>query len=99
MVLEIQLMHLDVTSSDKGMLVPRVVLSSRNSASPVSSPANSLLVYNTATSGSAPNNVVPGYYYWDSGASEWIAVSGQGSNNWSLLGNSGTNASTNFIGT
>jgi hypothetical protein len=31
-------------------------------------------VYNTATAGTAPNNVVPGYYYWNGSA--WIQISG-----------------------
>ncbi len=55
--------QLDVNSSNKGFLPPRVALSSTTSASPITSPATGLLVYNTATSGSSPNNVVPGYYY------------------------------------
>ncbi len=25
----------------------------------------SLLVYNTATAGTSPNNVTPGFYYWN----------------------------------
>ena len=55
---------LDVTATDKGFLPPRVALTATNSASPTTSPAAGLLVYNTATAGTAPNNVVPGYYYW-----------------------------------
>jgi hypothetical protein len=39
-----------------------------------SSAAAGLLVYNTATAGSTPNNVVPGYYYWNGTA--WIQISG-----------------------
>lgn len=56
---------LDVTSIDKGFLPPRVALTAANSASPITSPATGLLVYNTASTGTAPNNVVPGYYYWN----------------------------------
>lgn len=55
---------LDVSSADKGLLVPRVALTATNAAAPITAPATSLLVYNTATAGTAPNNVVPGYYYW-----------------------------------
>lgn len=84
-------------AAKKGLLIPRVALTSRNVAGPITTPTTSLLVYNTATAGAAPNNVVPGFYYWD-GAS-WVAFSGQGSNNWSLLGNSGTAVATNFLGT
>ena len=63
---------LEVKSADKGFLPPRVALSETNSAAPVNSPAAGLLVYNTASAGSSPNNVTPGYYYWNS--TSWISV-------------------------
>jgi hypothetical protein len=56
---------LDVTFTDKGVLIPRVALTAINAAGPVSSPTTSLLVYNTASAGTFPNNVTPGFYYWD----------------------------------
>jgi len=57
---------LDVKGTTKGMLVPRVALTSTASQSPINpapdaSLAVSLLVYNTATAG----DVTPGYYYWN----------------------------------
>lgn len=55
--------QLDVNSSTKGFLPPRVSLTSMDAAGPITSPATGLLVYNTATAGTSPNNVVPGYYY------------------------------------
>ena len=63
---------LEVKSADKGFLPPRVALSETNSAAPVNSPAAGLLVYNTASAGSSPNNVTPGYYYWN--GTGWISV-------------------------
>ena len=63
---------LDVKSTTKGLLPPRVALTSATVASPVSSPAAGLFVYNTATSGTSPNNVKPGYYCWN--GSRWVAV-------------------------
>jgi hypothetical protein len=63
---------LDVSSPSKGLLVPRVSLTATNAAGPVSSPTASLLVYNTATAGTAPNNVVPGYYFWNGSA--WVQL-------------------------
>jgi hypothetical protein len=69
---------LDVASTSKGLLVPRVALTAINAAGPITSPLTSLLVYNTATAGSAPNNVVPGYYYWN--GTEWVAMIGNGGN-------------------
>jgi hypothetical protein len=55
---------LDVKFSDKGLLPPRVELTAPYVAAPIVSPAIGLLVYNTATAGTPPDNVVPGYYYW-----------------------------------
>lgn len=86
----------------KGMLIPRVQLVASNNTAPIL-PApgvneKGLIVYNTATAGSSPNNVVPGYYYWD--GTKWISLGGgNGGLDWGLLGNSGTNAATNFLGT
>ncbi len=57
---------LDVAATNKGLLIPRVSLTAINNNSPIGAGiTTSLLVYNTATSGVAPNNVTPGYYYWD----------------------------------
>ena len=53
---------LDLTDPVRGLLVPRVALSSRLLAAPIVAPATSLMVYNTATAGVFPNNVTPGYY-------------------------------------
>lgn len=89
---------LDIAHSTKGLLIPRVGLSALNSAAPIGSgmPA-SLLVYNIATAGTSPNNVVPGYYYWDGAV--WVALAGDGGKNWSLSGNNGTVDGTHFLGT
>ena len=51
---------LDISSTDKGILIPRVTLTANNSISPITAPADALLIYNTATAGVAPNNVIPG---------------------------------------
>jgi hypothetical protein len=61
---------LDVNFADRGLLIPRVSLVNTTSASPVTEPAVSLLVYNTATTG----NVTPGYYFWNGTA--WSRLSG-----------------------
>ena len=63
---------LDVKSPVKGFLPPRVALTALNIADPLVSPAAGLFVYNTATAGIAPNNVVQGYYCWS--GTRWIAV-------------------------
>jgi uncharacterized protein (TIGR02145 family) len=63
---------LEVKATDKGFLPPRVELTTVNSASPIVSPAIGLLVYNTATAGISPNNVIPGYYYWN--GTIWVSL-------------------------
>lgn len=88
---------LDVDFTNKGLLIPRVALTATNSALPVTSPATSLLVYNTATAGSAPNNVTPGYYFWTGSA--WTRLSNGTQGGWDLQGNTGTSATNNFVGT
>lgn len=67
---------MEINSSNKGFLPPRVALTATNAASPVTSPATGLLVYNTATAGTSPNSVTPGYYYWNGTA--WINIIGNG---------------------
>jgi uncharacterized protein (TIGR02145 family) len=80
---------LDVKSSTQGFLPPRVSLIAANSAVPVISPAIGLLVYNTAFSGPSPNNVMPGYYYWN--GTRWISVApSQGTNPGDMLYWNGT---------
>jgi hypothetical protein len=87
---------LDINDANKGILVPRIALSATNVATPVTSPATSLLVYNTFTSAVGVNQVSPGYYYWD--GAKWVKV-GTDLGDWKLLGNAGTAAATNFLGT
>lgn len=68
---------LDVSSSTMGFLPPRVALTANNVFAPIvgtSSAAAGLLIYNTATAGTIPNNVVPGYYYWNGSA--WVQIAG-----------------------
>jgi hypothetical protein len=65
---------LEVSASDKGFLPPRIALTAANVASPVISPANGLMVFNTATAGSGANQVVPGYYYWNTSSVKWIRL-------------------------
>jgi hypothetical protein len=56
---------LDISSTTKGLLPPRVALSATNLASPLSAHVAGMLVYNTATAGSGNTAVVPGIYVND----------------------------------
>jgi hypothetical protein len=89
---------LDISSTDKGLLVPRVALSATNLTTPVTAPATGLMVFNTATAGVLPNNVTPGYYFWS--GTNWLRFdTGNLNKDWSLTGNAGTSFLANFIGT
>lgn len=64
---------LKVESNNEGILIPRMALTARNILLPFTvAPPTSTLIYNTATSGTWPNNVVPGFYYWD--GVEWRSI-------------------------
>jgi hypothetical protein len=80
----------------KGLLLPNIALTSITDATTIATPATSLFIYNTATAGVSPNNVIPGFYYWN--GAKWVAFMGTGSNNWALTGNGGTTAAANFMG-
>jgi hypothetical protein len=59
---------LDVFATDKGLLPPRVTLTSGSDTTTISSPATGLLIYNTG------NNVAlqAGYYYWN--GTSWATI-------------------------
>lgn len=60
---------LEVSATNKGFLPPRIALTGTLDVSTITSPATGLVIYNTSTAGTSPNNVLPGYYYWD--GSKW----------------------------
>lgn len=68
---------LEVESTNKGVLMPRVTLTSITDVTTIAMPANALTVFNTATAGTAPNGVTPGYYYWSTADSKWIRLLNQ----------------------
>ena len=70
---------LDVSATNKGFLPPRIALLSINDVATIASPATGLVIFNTATAGTTPNNVLPGYYYWD--GSKWNGLVDQSSLN------------------
>ena len=54
---------LDISSTNKGLLPPRVALSARNVWSLTGSPTDGMIIYNNANSGTATNIVEAGFLY------------------------------------
>jgi hypothetical protein len=67
---------LDINSSDKGIMLPKVALTGTNDITTISATqATGLLVYNTATT-TGSVRVTPGFYYWN--GSSWRRFRNQG---------------------
>lgn len=75
---------LDVTATNKGLLVPRMTTAQRNA---IPAPATGLLVFDTSL-----NN----FYFYNSAV--WQQLGG-GLTGWQITGNAGTDPLTNFLGT
>jgi trimeric autotransporter adhesin len=84
---------LDITSSNDGLLIPRVALTITTSALPLIAPTTSELVYNSASVA----DVTPGFYYWN--GTIWVRLGAGVTNDWSITGNTGIIDGTNYIGT
>lgn len=84
---------LELESTNKGVLMPRVQLDSTHSPAPLSAFVKGMVVYNTRT----VNDVSEGIYYCDS--LKWVKIANAGPEGWSVNGNSGINSATNFLGT
>ena len=62
--------QLDVVANDKGILIPRISLTSSTDATTISNGnVFSLLVFNTST---IQGDISPGYHYWD--GSKWQRI-------------------------
>jgi len=83
---------LDLTSTSRGFLVPRMTEAQKNA---IAAPATGLMIYETdaATTGTYAGTL-PTFWYYN--GTTWVPFLGGG---WLLLGNSGTNPTNNFIGT
>jgi hypothetical protein len=75
---------LDVNSTNKGFLTPRMTFAQRNL---ISTPATGLLIFQTDNT--------PGFYYYNGTA--WTTFGG--STGWGITGNTGTTPASNFLGT
>lgn len=97
---------LDVTATNKGVLLPRVALTGSGTwLSTTGTPTDGMIVYNTATVTGA-QAVTPGYYYWQ--GTGWMAFGGSSSSTSPSSGGTavvsgytctGTDAGTLTVGT
>lgn len=63
---------LDIKSTNKGLLIPRVALKGKTDLTTIPNPAHSLMVYNTATAGTSPNVVVAdNIYKYNATVGQW----------------------------
>ena len=100
---------LEITSSNNGLLIPRVALISTTDITTVVTGTESELVYNT-TLASGMTDVSPGFYYLSAPGGPWVRLGETSSSppppppppvdaGWSLTGNAGIVDGTNFLGT
>lgn len=90
---------LDITSYNKGLLIPRVALLSLYDRVTIPDPAHSMLVFTMQDIG---DFLGPGYYWWNKQTGIWkrlIDMDASAGSDWGLAGNAGTNPGLQFIGT
>ncbi|WP_118953433.1 hypothetical protein [Taibaiella helva] len=63
---------LELESTQRGFLLPRLPLQATNNPAPLTAHIAGMTVYNTATAGTAPANVSPGWYYND--GTRWVRL-------------------------
>lgn len=89
---------LEIKSTNSGLLIPRIELTSSTDTRTIPSPATSLMIYNTST----VSDITPGFYYWEG---SWKALKSTTTpsspstttSGWNLTGN--TVASSDYLGT
>jgi uncharacterized protein (TIGR02145 family) len=87
----------EMKSANKGVLFPRVVLTGTDDISTIPTPADHLLVFNTATAGTGAKAVTPGFYYHE--LTGWVRLLGSDDvPSWHTTGNSAI-ADASFLGT
>lgn len=88
--------QLDVVATNRGILIPRVDLTSLTVAAPVTNPQGGALVVSTMVYHNGTNNINAGYYYWDGTRWQGIGKSAEdrGLQYFVFSGTSGTTPAT-----
>lgn len=63
---------LEIQSTNKGLLLPRLALTSTDSYEPLTAHVEGMTVFNTVAAGADETAVTPGYYYND--GSKWVKI-------------------------
>src|SRR5690606_20523770 len=63
---------LEIESSNKGLLLPRLELTATDNFAPLTAHVEGMTIYNTATAGTGATAVTPGYYYND--GTKWVRI-------------------------
>lgn len=88
---------LDIVSSNKGILIPRVSLTATTDVTTITPSATlGLLVFNIATEGTGETAVTEGFYYWN--GSIWVRIQDTDVD-WKIGGNNNIVNGVNFLGT
>lgn len=82
--------ELDVSSTTRGFLVPRLLQADRNAIGNTT-PNQGMIAYTT-------NGAAPGMYYIQSSITNWTPMSGA-TLGWPIVGRAGINPTTNYVGT
>jgi hypothetical protein len=92
---------LDIVSSNKGLLMPRVSLSSTTDVATIATPATGLLVYNSNAGITGTGAAGVGFYYnaGTTTVAAWTKLATSTSTSWNTAGNAATDSASNFIGT
>lgn len=76
---------LDIKSTNKGLLIPRMTQAQRNA---IASPATGLLIFQT--------DGTSGHYFYN--GSSWVPLAGTGSSQWAVNGNNIYNSNAGYVG-
>lgn len=72
---------LDITATDKGLLIPRVNLTGTGDVATIASPATGLMVFNQTAAGSGTTAVMANtFYYWNS--TKWVKLEASLGDDW-----------------